>query len=597
MKHDISQVSKMLSAKAEEVCRWLLPSGRRNGQEWCAGNVHGDAGDSLKVNIGGKAGVWRDFAADDKGGDLIDLIMACLGISKADAVKEARTYLGLKEDAKVEFIPQRREYKKAVPPKGYKTANGQVLEYFKSRGISEATVKAYKIAETESAILFPYIYEGDLKFYKCRDKGKKEFWAAKDAEPVLFGWQAVTDDWRYVVITEGEMDALSFYEQGQPGLSVPFGGGDGDKQDKWLENEYERLQLFDTIYLALDMDDQGRKATEHLVKRIGRHRCRVVNFGKYKDANEAHMDGARLVDFLTFAKSCDPPELRSASDYVEEVIAFFNGNEDMSGYTLPWSKTNNIIRMRPAEISLWAGINGHGKSQALGHVTVGSIKQGERWCIASMELKPYKLLARMYRQASGLAKPSDQLCRGDIYSYFDRSLFLFDIQGTAKAERILEVFEYAYRRYGCTSFLVDSLAKCGFGEDEYNAQKKFVDLLMEFSQRNDVHVHLVCHARKQKNEDEAPGKMDIKGTGALTDMVDNVFTVWRNKKKEQAMKEPGHKQKVYDEPDCLLECSKQRHGEWEGRVQLWFDDASLQYKGEREHTARCYVAETGEEYA
>lgn len=578
MKHDIGQISRMLAGRAEDVCRWLLPGGKRVGHEWRAGSVSGDSGDSLGVNLAGKAGTWRDFAADEKGGDLIDLIMACKGVSKAEAVAAAKEYLGI-HDARQEFTPKRKAYKKPVPPKGYKTAKDDVLGYFKSRGISAGTVAAYKIAETERDILFPYIVDGELRFYKCRNKAEKKFYAAADAEPVLFGWQALRDNWRYVVLTEGEIDAMSFYEQGQPGLSVPFGGGEGGKQDNWLENEFERLQLFDTIYLALDMDAQGRAATEHLLARLGRHRCRVVNFGKYKDANEALQDGARLVDYLTFAAYCDPEELNSATDYVDEVVDFFVGKKETSGYTLPWGKTHDSIRLRKSEISVWGGFNGHGKSQAVGHMVVSSVHQGERWCVASMEFKPYKLLARMYRQASCQSQPNEALCRGQIAPFFDGNLYLFDLQGTAKADRILEVFEYAFRRYGCTSFLVDSLAKCGFGEDDYNGQKSFVDRLMEFSQRFDVHVHVVAHARKGNNEDEAPGKMDIKGTGAITDMVDNVFTVWRNKPKERAKNDLKAKNRaeVLKGPDCLIGCDKQRNGEWEGKIMLWFDPASLQY--------------------
>ncbi|OGO94414.1 MAG: hypothetical protein A3F10_02720 [Coxiella sp. RIFCSPHIGHO2_12_FULL_42_15] len=59
--------------------------------------------------------------------------------------------------------------------------------------------------------------------------------------------------------------------------------------------------------------------------------------------------------------------------------------------------------------------------------------------------------------------------------------------------------------------------------------------------------------------------MDIKGTGSITDLADNVFTVWRNKNKEPS------------EPDAILQCDKQRNGEWEGKISLWFDSVSLHY--------------------
>src|SRR5699024_9456968 len=107
-----------------------------------------------------------------------------------------------------------------------------------------------------------------------------------------------------------------------------------------------------------------------------------------------------------------------------------------------------------------------------------SMAKGNRWCVASMEFKPYKLLARMARQACAANQPSSQDKSSLEYFWTDR-LWVFDVQGTAKAQRILEVFEYAYRRYGVRNFLIDSLAKCGFGEDAYNEQKEFVDKLSD----------------------------------------------------------------------------------------------------------------------
>ena len=74
-----------------------------------------------------------------------------------------------------------------------------------------------------------------------------------------------------------------------------------------------------------------------------------------------------------------------------------------------------------------------------------------------------------------------------------------------------------------------------------------------------------------------PTKYDYKGSGAITDQVDNVISVWRNKAKEK--KRDEDKQVDEKEPDALLICDKQRNGEWEGSIGLWFDRASMQYVG------------------
>lgn len=584
--YDISEIASMLASRAEDVCRWLLPNGVREGHEWCCGNLSGATGRSLKVNLAGKAGVWRDFADSGKGGDLVDLIQAVCGVDKAGAVATAKEWLGIR-DSTPKFTAVKKNYARPKPWRGERPADEGLLAYFKSRSLSDRTVAAFGVTMFDDpnrgpVIVFPSYRDNELVRQKFRPVAdKRGMWTSKDSEPCLFGWQTIPGNSRSVVLVEGEFDAMAMFEAGFLALSVPMGGGAGEKQDGWIDSEWERLQLFDRIYLALDADEEGISAAKHIARRLGQHRCFFVDFEGHKDANDALLAGADIKAMVGKAATVDPDELRPANSYLPEVFNFFeSGGESRAGQILPWDKTAETIRVRPGEISVWAGTNGHGKSQVVGHLAVDSIARGERWCIASMEFKPYRLLARLCRQAAGTNQPKAISDGPRIEKLLADRLWIFDVQGTAKAERVLEVFEYALKRYGVKNFVVDSLAKCGFGEDAYNEQKDFVDKLGDFARNNDVHVHLVCHARKGKDESEVPDKFDVKGTGALTDMVDNIFIVWRNKPKEEKLRntrsdfERANLQKT---PDAIVECCKQRNGEWEGKVKLWFEPASLQY--------------------
>ena len=86
---------------------------------------------------------------------------------------------------------------------------------------------------------------------------------------------------------------------------------------------------------------------------------------------------------------------------------------------------------------------------------------------------------------------------------------------------------------------------------------------------------MLAHVRKQQDESRPPSKFDVRGSASITDLADNVYTVWRNKPKE-ADSEAGTNAKS-EEADCLLIIDKCRHGVWEGRVQLWFDRESQSY--------------------
>lgn len=571
----------MLARDAEGVSRMLLPNGKRVGHEFCAGSIGGEAGESLKVHLTGqKVGVWKDFSSNDKGGDLLDLWAAVRGVGMGEACNQVREYLGVRE-ARVDN--PRPAYSK--PSKeGVKGLNqSHLLWLTDERGLSAESVRAYRLASKAADIVFPSIVDGELVAAKYRRVPDKTFRVDANCEPVLFGWQAVPATARSVLIVEGELDAVAAHTLGQPALSVPFGGGTGDKQAKWIAAEYDRLAPFDRIYLALDTDGPGRDATAEIVKRLGRERCFVLDL-PHKDINACLLAGmapAELAALVKEAKTVDPEALRNASDYTAEVVKEFSAASVDYGICMPWDKLTGKLVIRMSEVVVLAGINGHGKSEVAGHITVNARRCGWRICVASMEFRPAKWLKRMVRQAVGRSNPSQAFVEHTM-RWLGEALWVFDATGTAKAEHILETFGYAAKRYGVDLFVIDNLAKCGFDEDDYNGQKGFVDRLTDFAKSYNVAVILVAHMKKQADENQDGGKMGIKGSGAITDMVDTVLSIWRNKPKEEKVRklesiggEPDDE--LVGQPDAVLSCSKQRNGEDEPKLALWFDRDSHQY--------------------
>ena len=292
------------------------------------------------------------------------------------------------------------------------------------------------------------------------------------------------------------------------------------------------------------------------------------------------------VDFSAYIRETEARQkVRPASEYVDELIEnLFSGKKEPGAF-LPWEKTHGAFKFRPGEVSLWAGINGHGKSLVTGQAALSMMGQGQRVCIASFEMKPIKTLQRMGRQWSGMRPCNDwdneeakELSR-DTYRQFkhwtDRKLWLYDQQGTVDRDIILGVARYCAKELRIHHVFIDSLMKCVRGEDDYNGQKEFVDELCALARDCNIHIHLVHHIKKLANEEQTPGKFDAKGSGSISDQVDNFLVVWRNKRKERDAQ--SGKAVAQDEPDSLLICDKQRNGEWEGKVALFFDPDSNQY--------------------
>lgn len=581
-------IAQRLSQDAEAVSRMLLPNGKREGAEWRAGSVEGEAGKSLGVHLtGAKAGVWADFSANT-GGDLLDLWAAVKGISLAEAIRRAKTYLGITDPA---FEGHRQKsYTRPAKP-GCVAPRGEVLKYLEGRKITAEAVRAYKVAagKEDTEIVFPYLRDDELvnvKYLKlARPDGKKQIRLEKDCEPCLFGWQAIPEVSRSVTICEGEIDALSLWQLGFPALSVFAGAG----SHVWVENEYPRLERFDEIFICFDRDEPGQKGALELAERLGRERCRLVRL-PYKDANECLMQGIdadAIKDVFDAAATADPVELKSAADYVDDVIRKFYPPEGTPlGFEPPLENLRGKLWFRRCELIVVNGVNGHGKSQFVGHLALAAQAQQERVCVASMEMKAGSWLWRLVKQAGATAEPSIPYIRV-IHEWFGEKLWVFDLVGTAKADRLLEVFRYARKRYGITTFVIDSLAKCGIDEDDYNAQKRFVEGLCDFKNSMDCTVFLVTHSRKGESEHKPSDKFDVKGTGAITDLADTVLTVWRNKAKEEAVAAGSIVEP--EMPDGLVICQKHRNGDWEGRAGVWFDRGSYQFLPGPGRRPRPYV--------
>ena len=571
-----TELSGLLARQVEGVVRTLLPHGKRQGHEWRVGSIGGEPGESLGVHLtGDKAGVWSDFSTGESG-DLIGLWMAVKGLDLRDACKEASDYLGIREDR---IDPPRKSYSKPTREGVTAIAQDHLDWLTETRGIARASVAAYRVASRDGWLMFPYLRDGVLVAAKYR-KLPKQFRQDADCEPSLFGWQAMPADARSALICEGELDALAWHTYGFPALSVPMGAGTGAKH-AWVQTEFERLSLLDTIYLSFDDDGPGHEAVRDLVERLGRERCRVVTL-PHKDANECLMQGVPrevMAASLRDARTCDPSELRDIGEFEDAIWQEYNRKDE--GIALPWDKTHDSVLLRPGETSIWAGVNGHGKSTLVSFVVAAVAARKVRTCVASMEYRAPLWMMRMNRQAAGTARPSEAFSR-HVTRELSGFVRAFDVQSAAKADRILEVFRYARRRYQVELFVIDNLTKCGFADDDYPGQKRFVEAVSDFCRAEQTHVAIVAHMRKGETENAPAGKWSIKGSGGISDMADTVFEVWRNKPKEKAAAEAERihapiPEKYADQADVLLLVHKQRFNGAEPAIGLWYDPETTQY--------------------
>ena len=301
------------------------------------------------------------------------------------------------------------------------------------------------------------------------------------------------------------------------------------------------------------------------------------------------IEGSRekFVKFLSMTESY--MQVRRAIDFESELLDLLKNGNQITGAKLPWGDTEDDLRFRGGEVTVWMGINGHGKSQLLGQACIGFVAQGEPVCVASFEMKPAMTLRRMALQMAQNSRPPDGFVRTMLEWLGDR-FYVYDQTGETDEEVLRGVIAYAAIECGVKHFVIDSLMMVVGGEQgeaAMNGQKNFVRRLCGMARDLNIHLHLVHHSRKLADENSIPGKFDAKGSGAITDQVDQVLTVWRNKAKERQV----HKNRIARvsdpdtdaKPDALLVCDKNRHGGEEKSYALWYHAPSMQYVP----TSRC----------
>lgn len=291
------------------------------------------------------------------------------------------------------------------------------------------------------------------------------------------------------------------------------------------------------------------------------------------------------IDFAQYMRDTDAAQnIKGASLFISDAKEKLRYRATGKQTFLPWPKTQGSFEFRKGELTMWAGQNGHGKTDLTTQIALSLMGQDEKVCIASFELKPITTLEKMARMYAGINIFGEEFQGECGYKEIDKiydemgewmtnRLWFYDRYGNADADTVFGMVKYCAKELGVTHIFIDSLMKCIKGEDDYNGQKDFAAELFAIAQGFGIHIHLVHHLKKPPNEADKPDKHHAKGSGALTDILDNLFLIWRNKPKEDDLRANGPMAKRASEPDTMLYCKKQRiyHGneDNEPTIGLW----------------------------
>ena len=312
----------------EEILQRITAPAKKAGEYVCPMCGHGAHGDGLKANPRSSKYGLKCFGGCGFSGDILGLLQKAEGLDFSEALERASYLLGIsiedyrpprevgQKQAKTERTKGNTHTVMNIHTDTYTHTDTQpaeekdYIEYYKSctARLSETDYLSSRGISSETASKMWLGYDPEAKPYgenkPTRWKGiiiptGKNSYIIRNTDPKatakqrygkvgsvnLFNKKALKEASSPIVITEGELDALSIIEVGGEAVGL----GSTSNTGKLIE-ELTETKPAQPLIIALDNDEAGREASEELSKSLSKLRLPfyVLNiFGEAKDANEA----------------------------------------------------------------------------------------------------------------------------------------------------------------------------------------------------------------------------------------------------------------------------------------------------------------------
>jgi len=380
-------------------------------------------------------------------------------------------------------------------------------EYLPYRGITKDVFTFYgaktKIAADGRPISIGFPYAGNS--FKIRTLDKKGFYSQGDITKAgLFGSNKfAASSHKTVTITEGELDALSFYQVlRSPVVSVHSASSAGT--DVSLDRSW--VNSFDKILLAFDGDEAGREAASKVAKLFDYNKVFMVRFpgGTRKDANDYLRAGERdeLATLWYNAKKFLPETIISTFPEFEKVIR----EQPQHGVPYPFPTLNFMTYgIRTSESVLITAQEGIGKTEVM-HAIEHQLLVETKDAIGAIFLEEPKrrhlqAIAGIHLQRPAHLPDSGVTNEETIQAIqnvvrVDERLHIYSHFGSDDPEIILDTIRFLVSARGCRYILLDhiTMVVAGIGGKDERTTLDYLSTRLEMMVKElDFALIIVSH--------------------------------------------------------------------------------------------------------
>ena len=422
----------------------------------------------------------------------------------------------------------------------------------KQRGISLKTTKRFnymigKIGEEFVHVANYFNVSGEIVRQKIRKKDKS-FMNLGEKDTLLFGQNLVPEKGKDIIITEGEIDCLSFSQilnHKTPVVSISNGIQSAKKE---LGKHLEFLNRYDNIYLAFDNDEHGRKGINECAPLFEPGKVKIVKFNEgFKDANDYLIacEDAKLVECLYNATEFRPDGILNANQLLDRVIA---GRNVQEGYKLPYRELNEKLKgIRKRRITTIVSGSGQGKTAVTREIALELLKQDLKIGYIPLEESVEETIDNFLSLELGVIETDtieEELYRQKFTEFTDKyDIELYDHFGSTDVDNLISKINYMATSLECDFIVLDhiSMLVSGIeGGDERRIIDNVMTKLRSLVQRTGVGLILISHlSRPQQGPGHEEGGQtsmrQLRGSGAIGQISDIVIGIERNQQDEKEM--------------------------------------------------------------
>jgi len=377
---------------------------------------------------------------------------------------------------------------------------------------------------------------------KLRFKDKTFMGLGNMKKALLFGQQLWRDGGKMLVITEGEIDAMTVSMlQGNrwPVVSIPSGA---EGAAEAIARNLDWVSKFESVVLMFDNDEPGINAAKETALLLPPGRCKIASL-PLKDPNEMLLKGKgrEVIDAIWGAKVFRPDGILD-SDEVLHLVETAPARTPIAVYPYPviQSKTRGIF---PGSVNVITGGSGTGKTEFTRSIILHNLKTNPEFRAGIISLEE-----DVPRAAIGFVG-MDMGIRLDwveaptkvegFYESWNRIIkdrvFFYDHRGAMDLDNIEARIRYLRVANRCDVVVLDNLTIMATqmeGDNERILIDTIVARLAQIVQETGVAIILCCHLKRPSGTPHEEGGEtslgQLRGSGGIGNFVMVAMGLERN---------------------------------------------------------------------